>query len=181
MNRLVILLFAIYFTTLSCNEVVKRETEESKRITEAKWMFYESNFHKPKTVCSKKGLKEFDINVCFIDSVSYVEQYVGDTMEIIVYPFIGEYKQCTAYDKGTCLNLFGFFPNVDTIAYRANEETKIDKRVLESDSMIISFAWMGINTRSAQKPLFREFIIKNRDKINPWLKNEAVKRGYING
>ena len=178
MNRYTaILLFTLHFC-VSCKEDVKKEPIEKRRVTEAKWMFYESNFQDEKTICSRKGLEVLDINICFIDSISYTEKYIGDTLEIVVHPFMNDYKRCFPEGDG-CLNLFGFFPNIDTVSYRANEDATITKRIIENDSITASFSWMGVNTRAIQKPLFREFIIKNKDKIYSWLKKEATKRGYI--
>ena len=117
--------------------------------------------------------------MCFIDNLNIKTKYIGDTVEITVRTIFKNDSLCSPYGSGGALTIFGFFPNIDTVAYRSDEIYNIRKRVVEKYKYENKWEWAGFHPRAKQKKEFKEFIIKNKSKLNKWLKQEAIRRGYI--
>ena len=147
-----------------------------KRLNEAKWLYYESNFTITKIGCLND--KVVDSNICFVEGLSIDTLHIGDTLEIKIYSTLFNNIKCFPYG-GSNINLFGFYPGVDTVVYRADIDTKFKRLPEIDDSVSTKWEWAGVFARPKQKKMFKEFIIKNQNKINSFLKEEAKKRGYI--
>ena len=168
-----IIIFPLIF--FSC-----KKTHYEKRKDEAIWMYYETNFKINRIGCPYLG-RCLDTNICFIDGVKVSSKYIGDTLELAIFSIIKNDSTCLPLNSfGSSVIIFGFFPNIDTVAYREEDHVHIDKRELEQDSTFEKIKYLGYNTRAKQKIEFKEFIIKNKSKLNKWLREEAIKRGYIN-
>ena len=165
-----------YFTIglISCNN---SNYHYKKRLNEAKWLYYESNFTKNKIGCDE--VKVIDTNICFIEGLIIDTTQIGDTLEIKIHACLPHYLRCNP-NEGFLSNIFGFYPDIDTVVYRTSGNFE-GKRIPEiTDSISHKWEWAGLYTRPKQKKMFKEFIIKNQNKINSFLKKEAKKRGYIN-
>jgi hypothetical protein len=158
---------------MSCNQI---ESRYQKRLCEAKWIFYESNFTNNRVDCSSNEVLKN--NVCFLNQLKIDSFHIGDTLEIRIF-LTKDGKDICIPAPGIAIVRFGFFPNSDTVTYRCFYMFTCP-RIPEIDTLSEKYESMGIYRRCKQKPLFREFILKNKDKINPWLKEEAKRRGYIN-
>lgn len=157
----------------------KRNPENNyfKRLNAAKWLYYESNFKSKKVGCFDD--KIIDSNICFIEGLLIDTLYIGDTLEFIFYSTLDYKTKCIPYNDGSFINLFGFYPDVDTVVYRANSDTRLDRKPEIEDSLSNNWEWAGIYSRSKQKIMFKEFIIFNQNKINSFLRKEAIKKGYF--
>jgi hypothetical protein len=77
-------------------------------------------------------------------------------------------------------DVFGFYPNVDTVCYRYSGTT-ISNRKSEPYELIDHFAeWnFGFHSLKKQKDNFPQFLKKNELRLNSWLRNEARRRGFL--
>ncbi|MCX6232922.1 MAG: hypothetical protein NTZ33_15440 [Bacteroidetes bacterium] len=170
----IILFFCLLILCL-CNK--KQESIYDRRLNAAKWLYYESNFKSNKIGCVDN--KVVDINICFIEGLIIDTSYIGDTLEIKIFSSFIKNIKCFPYGNPSFINLFGFYPNVDTVVYRAIMNCNLIRTPENDDSISTNWEWMGLYSRPKQKKMFKDFIIKNQDKINSYLKKEAKKRNYI--
>lgn len=147
-----------------------------KRLIEAKWLYYESNYTMNKVRCDEKI--SLDTNICFIENLLIDTTQIGDTLEIYVTSYLPNYFYCIPCN-GQERNIFGFYPNIDTVVYRRATGFNNTRKLEIEDSICTGMEMFGVYTRSKQKKMFKEFIIKNQNKINSFLKEQAKKRGYI--
>ena len=177
-NYLNLILVCLLFLFVSCSCVQKSQIRNEKRIVEVKWMYFESNFYNNKIGCVHCNCM-VDTNICFIDELKIESRLIGDTVEYIVHSIYKNDSLCSPCCESGFVDVFGILPNVDTVAYRSNLNYIIKKRVIEVDSIAKKWEWLGFHPRAKQKKEFKEFIIKNKSKLNKWLKEEAIRRGYI--
>jgi hypothetical protein len=180
-NNLVFFLLGfgfIFFDACNQKKDVISPTLFDKQKDNAIWCYYESNFMKKQVVFLKERTNRvIDTNICLIDGLVVDTTMYGDTIEFTINAFMNDSDICLPY-KGMALNIFGFYPDIDTVCYRGNWDTAGRNRKVNIDTLIES--WMNIKAMAEQKVLFKEFVITNESKLNDWIKTEAKKRGYIN-
>lgn len=156
-----------------------QDTEYEIRKNNAIWCYYESNFNKNSVVTIEKGALQVDTNICFInDGLMIDTTYIADILEFTINAIYLPRKTTCLPFRGIAMNVFGFYPDADTVCYRYNwDMAGIDRKLGFDHELIIP--WLNNKPMSEQKALFKEFIVENKEKINNWLRKEAQKRGYI--
>jgi hypothetical protein len=126
------------------------------------------------------GYKNDDSNICFTDISIKEIRNIGDTIEIRCESNIDDTLRACSTQKGMMFDVFGFYPNVDTVCYRYSGTT-ISNRKSEPYELIDHFAeWnFGFHSLKKQKDNFPQFLKKNELRLNSWLRNEARRRGFL--
>ncbi len=169
-----------------------KQAKDDRMINEAKWFYYESNFYlgevtpywRPKNVDISMDTLS---NICFINNNLTLKVdtviHFGDTTEINLAIWDVkrnvEFYPCCNFNGIPFLNIFGFYPNVDTISYWSNNGLNIRKRSVNREQFSDTLEKFGIYKRKKLRKIFKDFIVENKERLNPWLKSEAKKRGYI--
>lgn len=164
----------VFFMLSSC-----RADRLEKLKNESIWMCYESNYQNNGVICMG-GYKNVDSNICFTDIRIKEVRCIGDTIEIRCESNIDDTLRACATMKGMMFDVFGFYPNVDTVCYRYSGTT-ISNRKSEPYDLIDHFAeWnFGFHSLKKQKENFPEFLKLNELRLNSWLRKEARRRGFL--
>ena len=157
----------------------KSENNTDKFLNEAKWLYYESNFLKNGVACydNKIAIRDSNSNICFIEGLSIKRKQIGDTIEFTITAIKDSNFYCIC-NEGVTLNIFGFLPNTDTVAYRSSESFTY-KKLPDNNYNYSDSEWTGIYSRAYQKIKFKDFIKKNYCKLNNFLKTQSKERKYI--
>ncbi|PKP22877.1 MAG: hypothetical protein CVU05_01960 [Bacteroidetes bacterium HGW-Bacteroidetes-21] len=148
-----------------------------KRLIEAKWRYYEYNFNSKGISCNQTCF--YDTSICFVDGMRVDTMSIGDTFEIELYTSIKDSDICVTYGNNIFYNIFGYYPNSDTITYIWSDSWVPNRKVQNALSTNTNEQY-GVYPWYVREKMFKEFIIKNEPKLNKFIKEEAKKRGYIN-
>ncbi|MBI5538888.1 MAG: hypothetical protein HY951_02445 [Bacteroidia bacterium] len=175
MRKVIILCVVIIVALFQNCSINNNEIHYERRLNEAKWLYYELNFKDKHVTCDQKTL--YDSSICFIDGLLIDTQSIGDTFEISIFTTLSGKEKCMTYN-GIFFNIFGFYPETDTVVYTGSP---FITRCREPELNFSDTSWesLGVYSRIKQKELFKEFVVKNENKLNKWLKEEVKKRGYI--
>jgi len=176
LHLLILSISLLFLGFSSCNK--SNDERYQKRLIEAKWLYYESNYTIKRVSCDDAKPIILDTNICFIEELTVDTTNIGDTLEIKLYTSLPNHPRCDP-GGGMPVNYFGFYPTSDTVVYRANSYSEYKRRPEITGADSTKWEWAGFYSRQKQKKMFKEFIIKNQNKINSFLKEQAKKRGYI--
>lgn len=146
---------------------------------ESIWMCYESNYLNNGVICMG-GYKNVESNICFTGISVKEVQLFGDTIEIRCESNINDTLRACSTFKGMVFDIFGFYPNIDTVCYRYSGSTISNRQPEPYDLVDDSAEWyFGFHSLKQQKENFPEFLKKNEVKLNSWLRQEAKQRGVL--
>ncbi len=166
-------LLALLLILFSCHQ----ENRINHIKNEAIWIYYLTNHIKSGVICSNGEVNK-ESNISFYPEATAELFYFGDTIEAVVSVNSPNSQTSCRCINGVTLDIFGFYPNSDTVSYRSSTSFKRQRRA-ESDSTFTGFEWMGVLPIAKSDSLFRIFLKNNQTKLNLWLKKEARSRAII--
>ena len=151
----------------------KHPLNVEKKINEAKWMYYVTNHLNGGVSCSDGTLDTLN-NITYYPEPTTRVYFYGDTVEVNVSVVKSPDSAFCRCAVGITMDLFGFLPNTDTVSYRSSTSLS-NYRFAETDSTYRGFEWMGVHSRTYSDSSFAVFLNEHWDKLNPWLRKEAIK------
>lgn len=166
-------------------EIIKLNMKEF--YNNAKWCFYLSNFD-IKTLYCGYPYYQFKLEVPAISMnlhMAWCRQY-NDTIEV-EFSFEYEKDSIYCYNSENINNYFvyGTLKGYDTVLFRTNEKAKyptVDDCYADTILFAKEVEYLkknGYKSFKEQEKKFVEYISQTTDNINPWLKEEAIKRGIL--
>jgi len=181
-------------------EIVKNKLEA--KYDTAKWVVYASNYRSNYLFCHQNHTKmvadkRFDLiinndtgyvkNINIIDCEIILDELkvYKDTIIMQFYCFVKDtFESCYPRDNFFINQII--FINKSPIIYRIDSESKYDsttfklQREIERDSIkLTNIEYYGFYPLRIEEKTFPLFLRNYKGKINPWLRNEAIKRGVL--
>ena len=157
----------------SCTKI---KSSQEIRLIDAKWKYFESNFECKYGIWKLKfPTKDSLVNICYLNNFKIDSVWFHDTLELNFNIVDPEGVHWAPKNCGVYLEVFGFYPNIDTVVYRTSSTYQTRRTPDGNEEDSISF----------RKPLsklhkqFGNFLNIHKDSINPWLYLEAKRRGII--
>ncbi len=168
------------------NEIIKFNLQNE--FDSAKWWLYSSNYHNNGIFCESLE-KTFNDSVLNIVSCNTELDYLlikGDTIEMKLYfkNNLDTSFYCNTLN-GDYINTFIFIKG-ENFLYRIShyfgynsEVLKLQKDIESDTNRNTGFEKIGFYTMRVENKMFPEFLRTTKAKLNPWLKQEAIKRGIL--
>lgn len=152
----------------------------------AKWIVYSSNYNSEGVVFESIGTTYKDTSLNIISCSLNLDKLIikGDTIEMSFYFYINDTNE-RCYPYQAIYKTRVLFIDNDSIIYRIyadfdyNNEVLEAQRYLEVNALKENSQGYRYYSLKEEESLFPEFLRKTNHKLNPWLKQEAIKRGIL--